>query len=130
MALTHRVTTSVRSNAGTVSSVTGTFTGTGEVNIEETIALGTDTLVVLAVDVSEIVSMAIVSSTAMTIETNSATVPDDTITLVANKPLIWNTDILATLGTACPLTTDVTAFYCTNAAEAELSVYILMDATP
>ena len=136
MALTHRVTTSVRTSAGTVSAVTGTFTGTAETNVEETLAIGTDTAVAFAADVSAIKSIAMLweptsgSSTCL-IETNSGSAADDSITLVADKPLIWNTDILATLGTVNPLTADVTAgLFVTTTAAGELSIYCLVDATP
>jgi hypothetical protein len=135
MALTHRVTTSVRSNAGTVSAVTGTFTGTAETNVEETLGVGTDTAVAFAADVSAIKSIALLwepttgSSTCL-VETNSGSAADDSITLVADKPLIWNTDILATLGTANPLTVDVTGLFVTTTAAGDLSIYCLVDATP
>ena len=125
MALSHRVSTSVRSNAGTVTSTSYTITGTAEQNIEKTFAIGTDVAQDFACDVSTIVSLAIMSTTAMTIETNSSSAADDSISLVANKPLIWNTQILATLGTACPFTTDITSLFITNAAAADLTMYVL-----
>ena len=135
MALTHRVSTTVRTGAGSVSAVTGTFTGTAETNVEETLAIGTDTAVAFAADVSAIKSLAMVwepasgSSTCL-VETNSGSAADDSITLVANKPLIWNTDILATLGTVNPLTVDVTGLFVTTTAAGDLSIYCLVDATP
>lgn len=137
MAITHRITTSVRTNAGTVSAVTGTFTGTAEINVEETLGIGTDTAVGFnGVDVSAIKSLAMVwepdsgSSTCL-VETNSGSAADDSITLQADKPLIWNTDILATLGTVNPLTTDIaTGIFVTTTAAGDLSIYCLVDATP
>jgi hypothetical protein len=126
MALTHRTSTTVRSNAGSVTAYTGTYTGTHEYNLEKTFAIGTDVAQDMAADVSTIVSLAIMSTTALTIETNSSSAPDDTIVLVANKPVIWNTDMLATLGVACPLTVDITTgLFITNAAAADLTIYIL-----
>jgi hypothetical protein len=126
MALTHRYSTTVRSNAGTVTTASYTVEGTHEYNLEiEDKAIGTDTAQDFTADVSTIVSMAIVSTTAMTLETNSSSAPADTLTLVANKPLIWNTEILATTGATCPLTVDVTSLFITNAAEGDLSIYIL-----
>lgn len=136
MALTHRVSTTVRSNAGSVSSVTGTFTGTAETNIEETLGVGTDTAVAFNVDQSAIKSIALVweptsGSTTCLVETNSGSAADDSLTLVANKPMIWNTDILATLGTACPITVDITTgIFVTTTAAGDLSIYCLVDATP
>jgi hypothetical protein len=128
MALTHRVSTSVRSNAGTVTSTSYTVTGTHEYNLEKTFAIGTDVAQDFEADVSTIVSLAIESTTAMTIETNSSSAADDTIVLEANKPLIWNTTIEDTLGTVCPLTVDVTTgLFITNAAAGDLTIYVLFN---
>ena len=129
MALTHRVSTTVRSNAGSVTSTSYTLTGTHEFNLELTDkSIATDTLQDMVADVSTIVSLAIMATTATTIKTNSSGTPDDTITLVANKPVVWNTDMLATLGVACPLTVDITTgLFITNAAEADLTIYILFN---
>jgi hypothetical protein len=127
MALTHRVSTSVRTNAGTVTTHAYTLSGTHEYNLEiEDKAIGTDTAQDFTADVSTIVSLVISATTAMTLETNSNTgAGGDVLTLVANEPIVWNTTIEDTLGTACPLTLDVTSLFITNAAEGDLSIYIL-----
>jgi hypothetical protein len=130
MALTHRVTTSVRSNAGTVTSASYTISGTHEYNLEKTFGIGTDVAQDLEADVSTIVSLAMewdgAAGQTCLIETNSSSAPDDTITLTHGSPLIWNTEIQDTLGTACPLTVDVTTgIFVTNAAAGDLTVYIL-----
>jgi hypothetical protein len=127
--LTHRVSTTVRSNAGSVTSTSYTLTGDHEFNYEiEDKSVGTDTQIDMALDVSTIVSLAIESSVAMTIETNAVDATGgDTITLAANTPLIWNTTLESTLGVACPLTLDVTTAYVTNAAIGDLSIYVLMN---
>jgi hypothetical protein len=125
--LEHRVTKSVRTNAGTVSSNAYTITGDHEFNLEyEDLAIGTDVQFDMVLDVSTIVSLCIESTTAMTLETNSSSAPSNTITLVANKALTWDTQVLATLGTACPLTVDVTTLYVTNAAIGDLKIYVLL----
>lgn len=126
MSLTHRVGVTYTTNAGQISATTNTYTGSGEAVVDESLAIGTNTLVNIAVDVSEIESLCIVSNAAMTIKTNSSGAPDDTITLVANVPVIWTTDSLE----ACPLTVDVTKIYCTQAALATLKIRVLTDATP
>jgi len=126
--LEHRVSTTVRTNAGTVSAASYTLSGDHEFNYEATsLPIGTDVQVDLVADVSTIVSLVIESTTAMTLKTNSSGAPVDTITLVANKPVVWNTQILATLGTACPLTVDVTSLFVTNAAVGDLNIYILFN---
>jgi hypothetical protein len=127
--LEHRVTTSVRTNAGTVSTNAYTLTGDHEYNYEiEDKSVGTDTQVDMVIDVSTIQSLCIESTTAMTLETNATDATGgDTITLLAGKAVVWNTQIETTLGTACPLTLDVTTLYVTNAAIGDLKIYILMD---
>jgi hypothetical protein len=131
MALTHRVSTTVRSNAGSVTSTSYTLTGTHEFNLEKTFAIGTDVAQDLEADVSTIVSLAMVwepatGSSSCTIETNSSSAADDTITLAADTPLIWNTTIESSLGTVCPLTTDITTgIFVTNSVAGDLSIYIL-----
>jgi hypothetical protein len=127
--LEHRVTTSVRSNAGTVSSNAYTLTGDHEFNLEvEDKAIGTDTQYDVVIDVSTIESLCIEASTAMTLETNANNAAGgQTLSLLANKAIVWNTQIEATLGTVCPLTPDITALYVTNAAIGDLKIYILMN---
>jgi hypothetical protein len=131
MALTHRVTTSVRSNAGTVTSSAYTLTGTAETNVElESLAIGTDVAQDFTSDVSTIVSLAIswepdTGSSSLTMKTNNSGAPDDTLTILADNPLIWNTTIEDTIGTACPLTVDVTGLFLTNSVAGDLSIYVL-----
>ena len=130
--LEHRVSTSVRTNAGTVSTAAYTITGTAETNIElNSLAIGTDTAQDFTADVSTCVSLCIdwspaSGSSSCTIKTNSSGSPDDTLTILADKPLVWNTQILATLGTACPLTVDITTgLFITTTAIGDLKIYYL-----
>ena len=107
-----------------------TFTGTGEANIvtESVPDSETDQQVNIAIDVSEIQSIYIKSSAALTLETNSASVPDDTIVLVANVPYIWYTGSYFTN----LLTVDVTALFLTNASggAATFELRCVYDSTP
>lgn len=127
--LEHRVSTSVRTNAGTVSTASYTLTGDHEFNYEvEDKSIGTDTQIDCTLDVSTIQSLCIVATVDMTLETNATNAAGgDSIALLANKPVVWNTQIEDTLGTACPLTLDVTTLYLTNAAVGDFSMYVLMD---
>lgn len=127
--LEHRVTTSVRTNAGTVSSNAYTLTGDHEWVYEiEDKSVDTDTQVDMVIDVSTIQSLCIEATTAMTLETNATDATGgNTISLTANQAVVWNTQIQSTLGTACPLTLDVTTLYVTNAAIGDLKIYILMN---
>lgn len=129
--LTHRISNSVRTNAGTVTSVAYDVTGTAETNIElNDLAIGTNTAQDFTADVSQCTSLVISwspssGSSSATIKTNSSGSPADTLTIVANKPLIWNTTILTVMGTACPLTVDVTSLFLTTTAIGDLSIYYL-----
>lgn len=132
--LKHTVSKSVRTNAGTVGGTSYSLTGTAEANVVLLAkAIGTDTVQDFSADVSTIVSLAMewnpaTGSSSCTIETNSGSAPDDTITLLAGKPLYWDTQILATEGTACPLTADVTAgLFITNSAIGDLTIAVLFN---
>lgn len=90
----------------------------------------TDQEVVLAIDVSAIVAIIIDSDQAVTIETNSGSAADDTLTPAANVPLLWTNDDEH----ANPFTsgTDVASLFITNAsgATANIKISVLQDSTP
>lgn len=128
MSFTHTVTQNVQVGS-TLISGSKSYSNSSKVSIEETIAAATtDDDVVLAIDVSALKSIIILSDQDVKIETNSGAAPDDTINLVADVPYIWNTDSY----NACLLTTDVTVIYVTNAGAtaATLKIEALLDATP
>jgi hypothetical protein len=118
------------SGGGLSLSASNSYSGTGEANIvaESVPDSTTDQQVNIALDVSAIQAIYIKSSTALMVETNSATVPDDTITLVADVPYIWHTGSYFTN----LLTTDVTALFLTNAsgAAATFELRCVYDSTP
>lgn len=106
-----------------------TFTGEAEANVSVSVPdSSTDFEVTLAIDVSEIKSIIIASDQDITVETNDGTTPDDTFTIEANNPLIWNVDSPA----ATPFSADITALFVTNSsgAAATFNVRCLVDATP
>lgn len=78
-------------------------------------------------DVSATKSFFITSDKAITVKTNSASTPDDTLTLPANEPYQWNPGYEAFL-----LTVDVVALFVTNASGAtgNLKIRALVDPTP
>jgi hypothetical protein len=84
--------------------------------------------ILIAIDVSTVKSIYIVSDQDVTLETNDGGTPVDTISLKANVPYVWHTDSYDTL----QLTTDVTAFYITNASgsTANIKTRVLEDSTP
>lgn len=88
----------------------------------------TDFEVEIEIDVSRLAAYMIVSDQDVTMETNSGSAADETINLLANKPLVWAagsyyTNLLAT---------DITSLFFTNASGAEATVKIeaIYDVTP
>ncbi len=129
MPFTHRVGQTYSSNNGTVSSVTTTLTSDSEVAVDATIAAATtDRLVDVRVVVARLQSFVMYSSTAVTVETNSASTPTNTITIPAGGSVVWYTGAPY----ANPLTADVTSLFVTNsgATAANFKFAALVDATP
>lgn len=125
---THTITKTIQTPEGQTSK-SKSYTGSSVVAVEESVSNGaTDLQINIAIDVSAIKSVYIASDKAVTIETNSGSVPDDTLTLVADVPYEWQTDSYS----ACLLTVDVTKVYVTNSSggTATLQIYCLQDATP
>jgi hypothetical protein len=82
----------------------------------------------LSIDISQVVSLFILSDQDVTLKTNSSSSPTDTIALKANQPYIWFTNNYNT----CKITADVTQAFITNAASAQanVSMRVLYDPTP
>lgn len=107
-----------------------TFTGGLGTKLDEAVADSeTDKQIVVAIDVSEIASLFLVSDQDVTVETNSGSSPDDTISLKADRPLTWND---ADGYYSCPLTVDVTSLFITNASgsTANIKGRFVTDPTP
>jgi hypothetical protein len=130
MSTQFRITQSLTGGTATVSGGSRTFTGSGVLAVDETIANGASNVqVAFAVTLTLIKAIAIKASRAVTIKTNDSTTPDDTITLAAGQALFWGND--EDTG-RLPFTVDVTALYVSNAsgAAADLDIQCLVDATP
>ncbi|OGT59920.1 MAG: hypothetical protein A3E01_10780 [Gammaproteobacteria bacterium RIFCSPHIGHO2_12_FULL_63_22] len=128
MAFTHQITTNWQRGNDQFSKAVSK-SADGEINRSIAVADGqTALLVSLALDVSEVKSLVIVADKAMTLKTNSSSVPDDTIALVAGEPYVWWDGSPAT----CLLTVDVTALYVANASgdDGTLEIRALQDSTP
>lgn len=106
-----------------------TFSGDGQESLQIAIADSvTDQLASIAIDVSAIQAIYMVSDQDLTVETNSASVPDETLNLLANKPYVWYTGSLFTN----LLATDITALYLSNSSgsAATFELEVVVDATP
>lgn len=133
--MSHTATVTQALTVGTPRTQTNTYTGTGLLQIDETITTGqSDYLIACTLDVSTIKSIWICSDKAVTLETNNGAAPSNTITLKANVPYVWTDDGVATTKgyAALLLTVDVTALYITNASgsTAVFRLEALYDATP
>jgi hypothetical protein len=118
----HTVSKSVRTNAGTVGGTAYVLEGT---NAPQDFAADVSTIVSLAIEWSPSTG-----SSSCSIFTNEASTgtPDDTLTLLADKPLYWDTRILATEGTACPLTVDIDGgLFITTTVVGDLTIAVLFD---
>jgi len=116
--------------AGWTVEQSRTFSGSSVTPmVDEDVATAqTDYEIVVAVDVSAIQCIMIVSTEDVTLETNDGTTPDDTISLTADVPYIWDTDsYFVNL-----LTVDITSVFITNAsgATANIKMFGVTDATP
>jgi hypothetical protein len=87
----------------------------------------TDLQVDVTIDYSQVKLLYLESDKALTVETNSGSTPDDTITLVAAQPYIYVEGDYHTL----IIGTDVTALFLTNAsgATANFKLRVLADPT-
>lgn len=94
--------------------------GESQLTVEQEVALPpitiansvTDQEVVFSIDRSQLVSLFLLASVAMTLETNSGSSATDTIALAAGIPYRWFTGQYNT----CLITADVTKFFLTNAS--------------
>jgi hypothetical protein len=102
--------------------------GSGGVLVDESIAPGTDTFLNVAFDVSALGLLVILCSRDVTIKTNNAGSPGNTVNLKAGEPYEWYDTSYFTN----KFTVDVTAFYYTLAAGANATFLVcaVQDATP
>lgn len=97
-----------------------TVTAGQVVTIDEEVADSeTDYEIALTLDVSQLQALYITSDFAVTLETNDGGAAVDTIELAAGGCVIWSISDGLTL---CPLGTDVTALFVTNASGSTATV--------
>jgi hypothetical protein len=124
MSVQHSITYTLATGGESVTATQSKSAGQSII-LSESLSSGTDQLVALTLDISQLKSIYLVSTTAATIETNSSSAADDTITLAAGVPLVWQESTYH----ANPFSADVTAIYVTNAAATVLTGYFLVDPT-
>lgn len=125
---THTLTYQYSSPSGNIQQSLSK-SASGNLEIDESVSNNsTDLAITCAIDVSAVASFFIISTANVTVETNNASSPTNTLTLVADEPYVWTTDSLDTF----KLTGDVTVMYVTNVSgsTAALKVRVLQDSTP
>lgn len=99
---------------------TQSYTCATVVHMEETCTTGTtDQEHLLALDISQMKVFYMVSDVALTVETNSGSVPQETFTLAANKPVTWRE------GDSAIFAGDVTGLYLTNASGSTATLKVM-----
>ena len=125
MSFSHVLTIQINNN-GTVVGSSQTITGGAEANLDEPIPQdSTDLEILYSLDVSQIKSIVILADQAMTLKTNSSSVPDETLSLLANDPYEWHTGSLHTN----LLATDITSLFMTNTTAGTLKIESTIDPT-
>lgn len=125
MSYTYTLLQQVDTPAGSLSQ---SISATGEADIEMEVAIpaATDTQVDLQVPYANIKALYWLADVAMTVETNSGSAADQTISLAAGVPLVWITGGIG----SNPITDNITALYVTAASAGTLKIRVLYDPTP
>jgi hypothetical protein len=124
---THKMTRTWQRGAEKITA-TEEITVEGEHAVDASLAASTnDIAFALAVDVSQMKTLYLYSTTDTTVETNSSSSPANSISLQGGVPYLWT----STSGIANPLTTDVTSLFLSNgeASIASFSLRIGYDAS-
>jgi hypothetical protein len=123
--------TSQGANGNTLSS-TYVLTGNEEVNLSQTVPIGTNTEYDMAFPYANIQCVDIISTVAMTLKFNSSGAPAPQIVLAAGVIMHWDVAEYAQNNTKFPnpFGADVTKVYCTNVAQGQLDISVLLNTGP
>lgn len=114
---------------GRTVGVAKAFSGDSHTTLNVAVADSeTDFEIVVSIDISEVKAFIVTSDQDVLLETNSGSVPDDTLNLKANVPYLWTSDNYDTFR----LGTDVTAIFITNSSGSTATIRLetLEDPTP
>jgi hypothetical protein len=93
MPFTHKVGITFSNDAGAITTTTDTYLSDSEVNLDEIVVPGaTNQEYDVLITVANIKDMVLMSTQPLTVKTNSSSAPQETITLAANKQLVWTVD--------------------------------------
>jgi hypothetical protein len=126
MAFTHRMAQTFQ-RGGRNYTATVDKEAAHDIGLEESIpSSSTDLEIAVEINATTLVSIMILADQDLTIETNSSSAPDDTITVRANVPIWWEDGSSET----APITADVTSIFVTSTNAATLRIFALQDPTP
>lgn len=115
---THSVGIVYKNDAGSITSTTDSYIDNAEVNIDLTVPNASTNLAITVpnIVVANVKSMVLFSSKDVTLAVNSSSTPAPSISVTANKQIVWTEDHLE----VNPFTSSpVTKFYVTNASGAD-----------
>ncbi len=128
MAFTHSITRRVVTSGQSLETTT-TLTADGQQSVSvDVLDAETDKLVEFDVLIADLKSIFIRCTQDMTVKTNSAGTPDDTLTLLKGQAYVWHVGSYFTN----LITVDVSKLYVTNASgsDGKLEIEAVYDATP
>jgi hypothetical protein len=132
MAFTIRAGMTFTTPAGTISSTTAEYSTDALAEYDIIVpANSTDLAVQASFPYANVKAICISGTAAATIETNSSSAADDTISLTSTVlAKIWTHNGKAGNLATNPLTADVTALYITSTAAQTIKIRVAYDATP
>lgn len=128
MAFTHNVVRTYQTSGGNLSNTVSQSADAEEARSLSVAVASPDTEVAISILYAGLKSIYISSSLALTVETNSSSAPDDTLSVPAGGALVWT----AQDGTANPLTANVTKVFltATGSGSSAVEIRVLQDSTP
>ncbi len=126
MSVTHTIQISYIGGSNNPPAMNLGFSAGMENNISEAVPAGTDTLIAYTLDVSQAKAIYIHCNVDALLETNSSSGGPVALSLKAGNAIVWNSQT----GQTNPFSsTDVTALYLTNVADAILNIRCAVDPT-
>lgn len=99
-------------------------------NLDEDIPSNqTDLAVAFALTIAKLKGFYMVSDVNMTVETNNGAAPDNTFTLLANQPVVWDISMANWFPIADLFSANVTSLFITNTTAGTLTIRAVYDPT-
>lgn len=122
MAITHTIGLTFAKDGSSVTQFSSSESWDGEINLDVTIAANASNFsVICPISATNVKSVLIVATAAMTVVTKNGATTVDTFTFAANKPLLWQSGF----PNSNPLTGDATTLSVTSTPGGNLKVCIL-----